>query len=214
MKKTICSMLLLALILSACTPSQQVLHSWVNPDAFHKGPFTSVLVMAIVQDRATKFAVENQLVRLFNSRGKKAVRSSDLFPVTFSGNQQLTNEEMANIIHQAGCDAIVTVTLLDVQTEKSYQPRTAYIPVRVGHPGSFHGFYSYYSYRWLMVYQPGYFTVNRTFFLETNFYDVATDTLLWSIQSDAFNHSSIESWFRGYSKLIINQLIKEGLIEK
>jgi hypothetical protein len=214
MKKPIYLMLLLALIVSACTPPQQMLNSWVNREALPAGPFSTIFVLAITQNKAAQYAVENQLGKLFNSRGKKAVKSIDIFSVGFTENEQRTKEQMADAIKKAGCDAVFIVTLLDVKTEETYQPGTTYIPPTYEGYGSFYGYYGYYNHQFPVVYEQGYYTTDKTYFLETNFYDLSTDKLLWSIQSDAYNPSSLESWFNGYSKLLLKQLKKEGLITK
>jgi hypothetical protein len=42
---------------------------------------------------------------------------------------------------------------------------------------------------------------------------VNEDLLLWSIQSEAYNPSSIDKWFDQYSYDLLNELANEGLIE-
>jgi hypothetical protein len=64
-----------------------------------------------------------------------------------------------------------------------------------------------------MVYSPGYYTTDKTYYIETNFYDLEEDLLLWSIQSEAYNPSSLDSWFDEYSFNLLNELAREGLIE-
>jgi len=76
--------------------------------------------------------------------------------------------------------------------------------------GSYYGYYRYYS---PMVYSPGYYTTDKTYYIETNFYDLEEDLLLWSIQSEAYNPSSLDSWFDQYSFNLLNELAREGLIE-
>ncbi|MCD4711191.1 MAG: hypothetical protein K8R52_10115, partial [Bacteroidales bacterium] len=64
------------------------------------------------------------------------------------------------------------------------------------------------------VYSPGYYTTDKTYYIETNFYDLEEDQLLWSIQSEASNPSSLDSWFDRYAYDLITELKKEGLITK
>jgi len=56
-------------------------------------------------------------------------------------------------------------------------------------------------------------TQETTYFFETNFYDTASEDLLWSIQSSAFEPTDLDSWFKGYESLIVDQLQKEGLLK-
>jgi hypothetical protein len=116
---------------------------------------------------------------------------------------------MEQIIRKAGCDAAFTVVLYDVKTDESYQPATVYYPVEHTFYDSYHRYALYY---YGYVEEPGYTITNRTFYFETNFYDMASGEMLTSIQSDAFNPSDISSLMKRYSKLMISQLKKEGLI--
>ena len=200
---------LLLAVVSACTPSQQVTNSWVNPDVKPKDRYESVFILAFAQDPAAKIAVENELAKVVESRGRKAVKSSSVLSPAFLADTNNTREELAQIIRETGCDAAFTVMLYDVKTEESYQPGTAYYPVE-------HTFYD--SYRRYAVYyygyveEPGYTITDQTFYFETNFYDMASGEMLTSIQSDAFNPSDIPSLMKRYSKLMISQLKKEKLI--
>jgi hypothetical protein len=101
--------------------------------------------------------------------------------------------------------------LYDVKTDESYQPATEYYPVE-------HTFYDCYRkyavYYFDYVEEPGYTITDRTFYFETNFYDMASGEMISSIQSDAFNPSDIPSLMKKYSKLMISQLKKEGMIKE
>ena len=211
MIKSIIFSFLLLLALSACTPSQQVTNSWVNREAIPKESYKSIFIIAFANDVNAKIKVENELAKVLISRGKKAVKSTDVFTAAFVVDTNRTREQVVNAISATGCDAVLTVDLLDVKTDESYQPATSYYPVEHSFYGSYnrHTVY-YYGY----VEEPGYTITNRTFYLQGDFYDLASDNLLWSIQSDAFNPSDVESWFQGYAKLLLNQLKKEGLIKK
>ena len=210
MKSIIYSFVLL-LILSACTPSQQITSSWVNREALPKGPFKSIFILTITNNLNSKITIENEMAKLLTSRGRVVVKSSDIFTPVFKANTELTKEKMAQVIKDLGCDAVYTIAVLDVKTEEHFEPGTTYDPMSRGFYGSFYGYYGYYT---PQVDEPGYYVTDNTYYIESNFFDLASDQLLWSIQSDAYNPSSLESWFHGYSKSILSQLKREGLIEK
>lgn len=203
--------LLFALILSACGPSQQITNSWINPEARAKGPYESIFVIVLSQSKETSYSVEDRMAATIASRGQKYVVSSAVFPPNLSISENFTREQMAEAIKRTGCDAVFVIALLDVKTEEYYQPGSTYYPMNYGFYGSYYGYYNhYYPY----VYSPGYYTADKTYYIETNFYDLEADQLLWSIQSEAYNPSSLDSWFDQYSYDLINELKKEGLIQK
>jgi hypothetical protein len=98
--------------------------------------------------------------------------------------------------------------VLNVET---YHPGTAYYPMNYGYYGSYYGYYNYY---YPQIYSPGYYSSDKTYYIETNFYDMESDQLLWSIQSEAYNPTNIDTWFDRYSYDLLNELKEEGLITK
>jgi hypothetical protein len=203
--------LLFALLLSGCGPSQKITNSWINPEAGSKGPYRSIFIIVLSQDKETSYSVEDRMAHLISSRGQKAVLSSAVLLPNLSISENFTREQLAEAIKRTGCDAVFVIALLDVKTEEHYQPGTAYYPMNYGMYGSYYGYYNYY---YPQVYSPGYYTSNKTYYIESNFYDLAQDQLLWSIQSEAYNPTDLDSWFDSYSTDLINELKSEGLITK
>jgi hypothetical protein len=203
--------LLFSLALSACGPTQKITNSWINPEAGSKSPYKSIFVIVLSQNKGNSFSIEDRMSGIIASRGGKSVVSSAVFPPSFTDSENFTREDMAAAIKRTGCDAVFVLAVLDVKTEEFYQPSRAYYPMNYGMYGSYYGYYNYYS---PMVYSPGYYTTDKTYYIETNFYDLEQDKLLWSIQSEAYNPSSLDSWFDKYSYDLLNELKNEGLIEK
>ena len=88
---------------------------------------------------------------------------------------------------------------------------TVYAPLNYGFYGSYYGYYNYY---YPAVYSPGYYTTKKVYYLESNFYDMASDKLIWSVQSETYEPTGLKSWFQGYSYMLINHLKKQGIIKK
>ncbi|MEA3479444.1 MAG: hypothetical protein U9R60_14765 [Bacteroidota bacterium] len=210
MKSKLLYALLLSIVLSGCA-SQKITTSWINPEAKSKGPYESVFVMVLAQSNAASFDIEDRMAETFASRGRKSVVSSSVFPAQLSAAESLTRDQMAEVIKRTGCDAVFIIAVLDVLSVETYNPGTAYYPMNYGMYGSYYGYYNHY---YPQVYSPGYYSTDKTFYIETNFYDVASDQLLFSIQSEAYNPSSLDSWFKEYSYNLTKELKKEGLISK
>ena len=210
MKFKLIYILPIALLFSACA-SQKITTSWINPEAKTKGPYESIFVMVMAQSNAASFDIEDRMAETFASRGRKSVVSSSVFPAQLSASESLTKDQMAEAIKRTGCDAVFIIAVLDVLSVETYNPGSAYYPMSYGMYGSYYGYYNHY---YPQVYSPGYYSTDKTYYIETNFYDVASDQLLFSIQSEAYNPSSLDSWFKEYSYNLIKELKSEGLIEK
>jgi hypothetical protein len=64
------------------------------------------------------------------------------------------------------------------------------------------------------VYSPGYVSVNTRFFWESNLYDVSSKKLLYSVQSETFNPSSAADMGKAYSRIVVKNMTKEGIVAK
>jgi hypothetical protein len=211
MKSKIVSLLFFALLLNGCGPTQKITSSWADPEATSKGPYNKVFVVVLSPNSTANYDIESQMANTLISRGFKVVRSTDIFPPKFSITKDLTREQLTESIAKRGCDAVLVLALLDSKTVESYNPGTVYAPVNYGYYGSFYGYYNYY---YPVVYSPGYYSYDKTFYLETNLYDLASDKLLWSVQSEARNPSSIKDWFENYAVMLTRHLKSKGLNQK
>jgi len=201
---------LFAILLSACGPSQKITNSWINPDLSSNAPYESIFVMVLSQSTGISFSVEDRMAAILAERGQKAVLSSAVFPPNTKISDNFTREQMAATIKKTGCGAVFVISVLDVQTVETYNPGSSYAPMSYGYYGSYYGYYNHY---YPQVYSQGYYSTDKTYYIEANFYDLANDKLLWSIQSESYNPTSIDKWFDDFSYDLLNELKDEGLIE-
>jgi hypothetical protein len=210
MKLRISAFVLLAMLLTECGPTQKITGSWADPEAKSFGPYTKAFIIVLTQNRNNNYFLESQMAKTLKSRGIDAVKSNDIFPPKFSVTQDLTKEQLAEAIKKTGCDAVLTLSVLDVKSVESYHPGTSYYPMSYGYGG----YYGYYNYYYPQVYSPGYYSVDKTYYLETNLYDMASDKLVWSVQSEASNPTNLSDAFKSYSYMLIKHLQSEGLAKQ
>jgi len=200
-----------ALTVNGCGPTQKITGSWADPEAESFGPYTKAFVMVLSQNSDANYYIESQMAKTLISKGFKVVKSNDLYPPKFSPLKDFTKEQLTESITKTGCDAVLILALLDSKVVESYNPGTSYYPMNYGYYGNFYGYYNHY---YPQVYSPGYYSVDKTFYLEANLYDIAKDKLVWSIQSEARNPKDLQDWFRNYSVLLMNHLKSKGLNQK
>ena len=144
MKTKLLLVLVSALLLSACGPTQKITASWVSPEATANSPYESIFVIVMTQNLASSYTLEDRLAALIASRGQKYVVSSSVFPAGGSVSERFTREQLQKVIGETGCDAVLVLSLLDVKTVESYQPGSAYYPMNYHMYGSYYGYYNYY----------------------------------------------------------------------
>lgn len=197
-------------VLYSCAPATQVTSSWKSPEATAK-TYNNVVVAAMTDNVQARQVIEQKLQNQLQQRGIKATKSIDLFPPTAANRQGDDPDMMLERIQGDGYDGILTVALLDEETETRYVPGTAgYAPTtRFGWYGSFRGYYTYYR---PTLYQPGYYTENKVYFLESNLYDAASENLVWSAQSKSYDPATLESFSGNFAETTVQQLAKDKVI--
>ncbi|HMT28041.1 MAG TPA: hypothetical protein PKD91_02055 [Bacteroidia bacterium] len=202
------AMMFASFLFFSCSPTMKIVGSWVNTEKMKDKKYKSVFIIALTENFGYKAQVENDLAEAAAARGLNAVKSSVVFPYTFSKDNAPIKELLIEKIKGSGCDAVFTSVLVDQQSQTKYVPGSVYAPMSYGYYGDFYNYYNYYT---PVVYNPGYYETNKTYFLESNLYDVATGELMWSVQSQAINPSDIQNFSKQYAYLLVQQLEKEGL---
>jgi hypothetical protein len=203
----------IVLVFISCSPSQKVLSSWVNKEELKGKKYSKVFVMALTQNEASRTIVEFDLAATLKERGFECVKSIDALAGSFNENASPSKVDILAKIREQNCDVIFTVALLDSKTETRYVPGTSvyYSPYPTyGYYGGFGNYYGYYS---PALYSSGYYTTDKTYYLEGNLFDSATEKILWSVQSVTYNPDGIKQFSASYCKLLVNQAEYDELLK-
>ena len=196
-------------ILQSCGSSSTITGSYLNM-AMEPRTYDRAFVMAITENTVARNEVENAFVARAVAAGMTAVRSIDVFPVSFKEKTVAGKEVLDGVIKKSGADIVVTMALVDEKHESRYVGgSTAYNPMAYGYYG---GYYPYYSTRGAYMYNPGYYTEEKVYFFETNLYDVASEKLIWSAQSKTVNPTNLKSFAKEHTDALIYKMRKDGLV--
>jgi len=209
-----------AALFISCAPSQEVISFWKNPEAPHGKKVSAVFVAALTSNRAARNIVETDLATAATARGFKVVRSIDAAPSSLTNDAVPSKEELLGEIRDSKCDAVFTVSLLDVKSTQRYVPGTTYSTPYggVGYAGyapypayGYYGNYtSYIGYAYPMATTPGYYTEDKQYFIESNLYDADSGSIRWSMQSSAYNPASLNDFSKEYTRLLADELDKQN----
>jgi hypothetical protein len=205
------AILLISGVLGSCSPTTRVTGSWVNSSA--RGTMLSgktVFIASLTRNMEVRTKLENALASEAALKNVKVVKSTDFFSPDFY-QKSPTETTLMSKIQNSGANYILTISLINKQSETRYVPGSAgYAPYP--YYGWYGGFYSYYNYWRPMFYEPGYYVTDKTYFMETNLYDMANSKLVWSAQTETVNPGSIDAFVNSYPKILINQMAKDGLL--
>lgn len=199
--------ILFALVgLISCQSTQEITGAHVNQAALNHKAFNKVCVLALLPKEDLKYKVETQVVKAMKHHGTNAVSSIDVMPNKVTSLKSIKVQVLDSVLTASNCDALFIVSLLDTKSESKY--------IRNKGKGStpnfsykyYDNYQSYYSYRNSEMNHEGTIIEETTYVIESVMYDVEANQYVWSVQSDALQPSSIKSWMRSYSKLMVEKL--------
>ncbi|WP_116545336.1 hypothetical protein [Pontibacter virosus] len=203
-------LLLLLTGIVGCSSSTQILGSWKSPEIEAQN-YQRVVVAALTDNVLARQEVENDLQAQLKMRGIQATRSIDLFPPSATAKAGPDVNVLIERMKDGGHDAILTAALVDEQTETRYVPgNMGYRPMtRFIWYGSFRGYYNFWH---PTLYDPGYYTEDKVYYLETNLYDVNTDQLVWSAQSKSHSPRSLRKAASQFAELTVQKMTEDNVL--
>jgi hypothetical protein len=194
------------LLLASCGPAQRVTSSWKNPNYVPGKKYTKVFIAALVSKPNVRNSIENHMAAAAKARGFQVVKSIDAYTPTFTQTGAPDKDAMMNKIKELGCDLIFTISLVDRESETRYVPGTnMYAPW----PGYGYGFRGYYGYMYPYAWDPGYYTTDKTYFMEGNLFTVQNEELIWSVQTESYNPESIDKFSQGLTEVMLERAQKD-----
>jgi hypothetical protein len=196
------------LLLWSCGSTSYITSSWKAPGATVR-KYKKVVVLGLIReaDRTVRERMEQHIVDDVKDLGYEAVCSCEEYnPRAFEG---LNEQQAIAKLRNSGVDAVLTITLLDKEKERYYVPgRITYSPYYVYH----NRFYGYYQTVYERIYTQGYYVTDTRYFWESNFYDLESNTLIYSAQSQSFDPASTESLSHEYGQMIVNDMVKSNVL--
>lgn len=202
--------LVLAFFIVNCSTSARITSTWKAPEATAK-KFNKIMVLGIIReaDRSIKEQMEDHLVGDLKELGYNAFSAYDVYgPKAFDGmTEQQANQKLA----ADGIDGVISVVLLDKQKERHYIPgRVVYSPYIVYH----NHFWGYYHSIYTRIGDPGYYEITTKYFWESNLYDLTTNQLVFSVQTQSFDPESRENLAHEYGKKIVQAMVNANVLQK
>lgn len=179
------------LLLAGCGPSTKIEKTWTDP-SFTPATVQSykkILVMGLLKDESTRRIAEDKMVAAF--KNVTAVQS-----YSYLQPGDTLRSDVEDRLKKDGFDGEVIMRLADVDKSVSYVPGTGY--------GGWYG-YRYSS--------PGYYQEDKTFYVETSFYSLPENKLLWSGTTSSLNPNKLDRTVDDIISTLKGQLQKQKLIK-
>ncbi|MBC2710303.1 MAG: hypothetical protein HGJ94_04680 [Desulfosarcina sp.] len=194
-------LVLLAAVVAACTTAKPIAE-WRNQD-YTGGPFDNILIVGVSDQVTVRRAFENTFLDRLQEEKIKATPSFAIIP----GETRPTEENIKAVIKDIKFDSVLITHLVGVEEKEVYHPSTYYTAPY------YRGFYGYYGHVGSYVYEPEYYSRHKLVKLETNLYDVRTEMLVWSMQSETMNPSSEQKLIDAKIKTVVKRLKAQKLLQ-
>lgn len=197
------------LLIYSCSPSSHITSTWKADDVIPK-QYGRVMVLGIIRDadRNIRIQMENYLVEDLKALGYNAFSAYQEYgPKMF---QDMTEKEANEKLATDSVNAVLTVVLLDKQKEKYYVPARVVFSPYVRYHNNVWGYYYSMSSR---IGEPYYYQVTTKYFWESNFYDLAKNKLLYSVQTQSFEPSSANALAHEYGQKIIQSMGRNKVLQ-
>lgn len=191
-----------------CGSSTQIVKTWTDPSLNGETvpSFNKVLVIAQLKDDSSRRIAEDKLVAS-SSKGNFVASYNYLKPG--QNNQNLAVSELL----KDGIEAIILMRLTDIAKTTDYVQGTAYYG-GWGFGRGFYGGFGGWGYGGPMYATPNYYEQNKTYYVETNIYDVKSNKLLWSGTTSTLNPTKATDAIDEIILAIKTELYNKGLIKK
>jgi hypothetical protein len=185
-------------LIIACAGTK-LTQTWVD-EAYRGKPVSNILVIAITYKEEVRHSYEDKFVAQLKALGIEAVSSADVIPIP--ADLKLEKDQIFNVVKKFENDAVIITHLGGVEEKETYSPPDKY----------YTGFYGYYDGLHTLQSSPGFYTSHTFVRLVTNLYDVKTEKLIWSGQSETKDPDSINQTIDDEINLVIKDMQKKGLL--
>jgi hypothetical protein len=213
MKKHLLFVLLI--LVSACSPATKITRSWTSADKSQYG-YNNLYVAVVISDISKRQIMEDDIQSKLTRLGISSTTSNSTIQPSFWMSTDLDKNSMMNVVYQSEKDAIMTVTLIDVQNEQRYIPGAMMMggPMMMGPGGWGMGgnFGGHWGMNHGMMMTPGHIVNDRKYFIEINIYDTKSELLVWSAQSKTLNPASMEKFSSEFAQVVLERMLEEGVI--
>ncbi len=200
MKKNILQALVIIGLVS-CGSGTKIVNSWRDPDVVvNSSKLNKFVVAALLKNESVRRRTEDLMASYYP--GKAVPSYKEFGSDELKENEEFYNQKLKN----EGFDGIVVMRLVKVDKDQRYVPGS--------YPVYYHTWRGFYTTAWPAFYDPGYYTTDKTYYVEVNVYSVTRGKLVWSGTTSTINPSGGDELFDSVIKTVNDRMVKEGFIIK
>ena len=174
-------------------------HTWVD-ETFQGKPVSNIMVIAVTHKKDNRQSFEDKFVERLKLTGVEAVSSANVIPIP--ADLELKKEEILKAVHRFNNEAVIITHLVGVEEKESYIPPEQ----------DRGGYYGYYGRVYVQTHEPGHYRTHTIVRLATHLFDIRTEKLMWSGESESLDPDSTPRIFDDVIEILIKDLQKNKLL--
>lgn len=200
-----------AYLLAGCSATVGVAGQWTNEALVPEDGYEKVMVTALLANHEARRVIEDEVIDELVQKDIGVSQGLTFFPDLFTPDFDRDREAFFTTINQEGNRAVLVLTVLDsdvmdeyIRTDASYPPMDDY--------GWYGNFWDYYDYHFAGMGDEGFYTITKRYYIEANVYDVETEELVWSGQTESYDPVDLTSFAGLMAESIVGQLLKSDVV--
>lgn len=200
---------ILVLFIFSCS-STSLVENWKNPDIVLFDA-NKVLIVGMTQNEDARAIFESKLQREFNKRGVEAMRSLDVFDVSFTDSKKTEKEldDVEQSLLDKGFDAILFTKITGSEDRESFRSTLSKWD---NYQGRFNEDYLRHQ---DIYYDEGYYDTFTVYHAQTTLYCICEGkerAMIWRGSIDITDPANIEKTVKDYIKLVVLAMEEQDLI--
>ena len=190
--------------------STSLVENWKNPDIVIFDAY-KVLVVGMAQNEVARVNFETRLKKAFDDRDVEAVRSLDLFDISFTNSEKSEKEldEVEQQLLSKDFDAVLFTKIIGSENRQSFHDNVARWSSDNGR------FQDDYMNHQGIYYDPEYYSGFTVYHAETSLYCICEGkerALIWRGIIEVTDPTNIEQTVDDYVKLVVTAMEQQDLI--
>lgn len=188
------------LIAGACStkPRTQLFATWREPQG-PPGPYQRVVAVALTKDQNVRRIAEDEFVRQL-PKGTEGVSSHLVIP---KEDEDDVDKVIARLKAE-GIDGAAVMRLVEEQNSVVYDPGSMSRP--------YFSFHDYYGHVWSSMHDPGYLLPEIAIRVETAFYSITDEKLVWTGYSETINPKTTQVVIDDVARVVVRALRQEQIV--
>lgn len=204
MNKTLLLKSLIAMVIVLSCNTTKITSSWREPDkTISLNSLSKVLVVALFNDETSRRKAEDEMVAYLNGSGIQSYKYLD-------ADFNKKNEEGIRMkIKDAGFDGAITMRLIDVEKEKTFNHSNI-----SSFPNYHWAFSGFYARNWAFHSDNGYYTSTKIYTIETHVFSIKEDKIIWTGLTKTTDPDGVRKMTAEVANVVYKKMINEGFVSK